>query len=291
MNMKPGILQKLSDNMDSFSPSYQRLAELILEQPEKIIQTSIGRLSQLANVSDPTVMRFCALLGFEGFKDFKFRLAEELAIKSNYVHWGIEQNEKSTSYIKKVGIDSISTLNEVVGSLNEETVEAIVKTLAGATKIEFWGQGASAVVAQDAFHKFFRAGISCVASSDPHMQCMSAGVMTQGDVVVAISHTGRSDDLIKNVKIAREQGGIVIGITMDNSPLARQCTQTVGINVDEDTDIYTPMVSRLAHLVVLDILAVGVMLKKGPQAVERMKRMKESLMKIKYTPLVEEGEE
>ncbi len=291
MNTKSSILRKLTKNMDEYSASYQRIAEIILEQPEKIVRMSISKLSQLANVSDPTIMRFCAMLGFSGFKDFKLQLAKELAIKENYVHWSVEQNGNPDSYIHKVGVASISTLNEVLSGLDEKSIETLVEILSGANKIEFWGQGASAVVAQDAYHKFFRAGISCVASSDPHMQCMSAGVMSEGDVVVAISHTGRSENLIKNAKIAKAQGGIVIGITMDSSPLAGICTQTVGVNVDEDTDIYLPMLSRLAHLMVIDILTVGVMLKKGTQATDRMKRMKESLMQIKYSAADTDSEE
>jgi RpiR family carbohydrate utilization transcriptional regulator len=78
---------------------------------------------------------------------------------------------------------------------------------------------------------------------------------------------------------------------MNSSPLAKICTHTVGINVDEDTDIYLPMLSRLAHLMVIDILAVGVMLKKGKQAMDRMRRMKEALMQIKYSSVDEESEE
>ncbi|NLY71202.1 MAG: transcriptional regulator HexR [Clostridiales bacterium] len=291
MNVKSNIIQKITKEIDSYSASYQRIGKLILEQPEKIVKMSIGRLSQLASVSDPTIMRFCAMLGFSGFKDFKLQLAKELAIKENYLHLGIEDNDNPNSYIRKVGITTISSLSEVINSLNEDLINSLVDTLSEADKIEFWGQGASAVVAQDAYHKFFRAGISCVASSDPHMQCMSAGVMTKGDVVVAISHTGKSYDLIRNVKIAKEQGGIIIGITMDKSPLAKECTMAVGVNVDEDTDIYLPMISRLAHLLVLDILAVGVMLKKGKEATDRMKKMKEALMRIKYSASEEMADE
>ena len=291
MNIKSNIIQKITKEIDGYSASYQRIGKLILEQPEKIVKMSIGRLSQLASVSDPTIMRFCAMLGFTGFKDFKLHLAKEMAIKENYVHLGVEDNDNPNSYIRKVGITTISSLSEVINSLDEGVIDSLVDTLSEANKIEFWGQGASAVVAQDAYHKFFRAGISCVASSDPHMQCMSAGVMTEGDVVVAISHTGKSYDLIRNVKIAKEQGGMVIGITMDSSPLAKECTMAVGVNVDEDTDIYLPMISRLAHLLVLDILAVGVMLKKGKETTDRMKKMKEALMRIKYSATEEMADE
>lgn len=80
------VLKIIENNIDEYSASYKRIEEVILAQPEKIVRMSISKLSQLANVSDPTIMRFCAMLGFPGFKDFKLHLAKELAIKENYVH-------------------------------------------------------------------------------------------------------------------------------------------------------------------------------------------------------------
>ena len=80
------VLKIIENNMDEYSASYKRIEEVILAQPEKIVRMSISKLSQLANVSDPTIMHFCAMRGFPGFKDFKLLLAKELAIKENYVH-------------------------------------------------------------------------------------------------------------------------------------------------------------------------------------------------------------
>lgn len=132
------VLKIIENNMDEYSASYRRIAEVILEQPEKIVRMSISKLSQLANVSDPTIMRFCAMLGFPGFKDFKLHLAKELALKENYVHWSVEQNGNPDSYIRRVGIATISTLNEVLNSINEDDIEELVEILSNAKKIEFW---------------------------------------------------------------------------------------------------------------------------------------------------------
>jgi RpiR family carbohydrate utilization transcriptional regulator len=101
--------------------------------------------------------------------------------------------------------------------------------------------------------------------------------MTRQSAVVVISYTGRSKELIENVRIARECGAVVIGITSPHSPLAEECSQIIAVELDEDTDIYTPMSSRLSHLLVLDILVVGVSLQLGEQLADRLMRMKQAL--------------
>jgi len=106
---------------------------------------------------------------------------------------------------------------------------------------------------------------------------MSASTLGPDDVVVAISHTGRSKELVENARTARNWGATVIGLTASQSPLARECSQVIGVDVEEDTDVFPPMVSRLAHLIVLDILVVGVALRRGHQMTERLQRMKEAL--------------
>lgn len=288
MSESTPLIKRIQEEYADFSATYRQIADIILDKPTEVARMSIGRLAQLTNVSDPSIMRFCYSLGFRGFKDFKFALAEELAIKTSYLHLGMDANTNSGSYIHKVVASSISSLTEMAALLNEATVNEAVEAMSTANHIEFWGQGASNNVAMDAYHKFFRVGIPCATTADPHMQAMSAGMMGPGDVLVVISHTGCTRELIRGARIARANGATVIGITMEHSHLAEQCTLVVGVNMNEDTDVVLPMVSRLAHLLVIDILTVGVLQALGATAMERVRRTKESLSAIKYTPLEED---
>ncbi|MGD8430934.1 MAG: SIS domain-containing protein, partial [Ectothiorhodospiraceae bacterium] len=153
-----------------------------------------------------------------------------------------------------------------------------------ASRIEFYGHGASGVVAMDAQHKFFRLGVPTVAYSDPHVHSMSASILPADAAVVAISHTGRSLDLLDSVELAREAGARVVGITAAGSPLAERCDVALFADVHEDTDIYTPMTSRIAHLAILDVLSVGVALRKGPELLELLERTKNKLRDKRMTP-------
>src|SRR5690606_15308456 len=118
--------------------------------------------------------------------------------------------------------------------------------------------GASASVALDAQHKFFRFNLPVSAHSDVLMQRMLASVAHTGDLFVIISYTGRTRELVEAATIARDNGASVLGLTAADSPLARVCTLSLHIPLPEDTDIYMPMTSRIVQLTVLDTLAAGV---------------------------------
>ena len=160
-----------------------------------------------------------------------------------------------------------------------------------ANRVEFYGFGASGAVAADAQHKFFRLQISTAAYTDPHMQNMSAATLKQGDVVVAISQTGRTRALVDSVRRARAVGATVIGLCPSHSPLADEVSMPLYIDVHEDTEIYTPMSSRIAHLVLIDVLAVGVAKTRGPKLAEQLKAVKKSLNPLRFPEQEDEPDE
>ncbi|MDD4493298.1 MAG: SIS domain-containing protein [Eubacteriales bacterium] len=254
-------ISKIAQNINEYPPSFRRVAQAIIDNPEQVKFMSIASLSGLAKVSDPTILRFCRSLGFNGFKDFKFHLTEEEAKMKPYVDQ--EEIDGSDGYIRQMCALSISTFAEVERILGEQDIDKAVDILANAVKIEFWGRCASAAVAQDAYDKFFTAGIPCYVTTDLQMLRMSAGLSKPGDVIVAISHTGVNPDLIDGIKIAKSKGAFILGITIENSPVANECSMAIHLNIKEDKGILSAMVVRFAHLFVLDTLAVGVLLQKG----------------------------
>ncbi len=280
MNNNIHILDTLKENYDNYSNAESKVVDIVLSEPKKVVNMSIGKIASLANVSDPTIVRFCRSLGLDGFREFKIQLTKELAVRNHHVHREVEQGDNAKDYIQKIGNSTVHVLSNIVNILDYKIIEQAVFTLSNAKWIEFWGFGASAAVAEDIYHKFFRLGIPCNSYSDSHMQCMSASTLSKESVVVAISHTGRSRELIENVKLAKESGAIILGITSPNSPLAKECSQTIDVDLDEDTTVYTPMISRMSHLLILDILVVGVSLQRGQHLTNRLKNMKEAL-KIK----------
>jgi RpiR family carbohydrate utilization transcriptional regulator len=271
------LLSRIREALPSLSAAHRKVAEAVLTNPHDLLNANVWELAQRAGVSEPTVVRFCRSIGHNGFQEFKVTLAQSLVADVSYLNMDIRADDDATSYKQKVFDSVIASLINVRNQLDSAALERAVDALARARKIEFYGFVASGAVAIDAQSKFFHFAVPCVAYTDLHMQLMSAAALGPQDVVVAISHTGRTKELIESVKVARQSGATVIGVTAGGSPLARLCSLVIAVDVPENTDIYMPTLSRIAHLLVMDVLAVGVALRGGAQAAERLQRMKTAL--------------
>jgi RpiR family transcriptional regulator, carbohydrate utilization regulator len=267
-------LARIHQALARLSPAERRVAELVLERPQAVVDQSIMTLADRAAVSEPTVVRFCRKVGCQGFGEFKLQLARSLAAGISYLDMDIAPGDGAATYKQKVFDSTITTLISVRNRLDAEAIERAVDALARARRIEFYGFVASGAVATDAQHKFFHFDVPCLAYHDLHMQRMSAAALGPEDVVVAISHTGRTKELIDSVEIALESGATVIGVTDPDSPLGRKSSIVVGAAVPENTDVYMPSTSRIAHLLIIDVLAVGVALRGGERTADRLYRMK-----------------
>ena len=238
----------------------------------------VGELAERAHVSKPTVVRFCRSVGYDGLADFKLKLAGSVNEGVPFVHRAVDDDDKAGDIMVKVIDNAVSALLKYRNAAAAGAVEQAIVQLAAAgrdgRRIEFYGVGNSGIVAQDAQHKFFRLGVHAAACTDGHVQVMSATMLQPGDCAVVISNSGRSRDLLDVAEIAQRQGATVVVITASGSPLARlaQAPGHVLLAADhpEDFDRYSPMVSRLLHLVIVDILTTGVALRLGTEHLRPM---------------------
>lgn len=277
MNKHEDIIRKIQERLSTLSKSERKVAEAILAAPKQTIHSSIAKLAARAEVSEPTVNRFCRTLVGSGFPDFKVLLAQSLATGTPYINLNVEPDDAPGAVTTKVFEAAKNNLTRAQEVLPEATISRVVDILAQARRIEFYGLGASGSVALDAHHKFFRLNMPVVAYTDILVQRMAAAGAHSGDVIVIISYTGRTLPLIETAKVARETGAAVIGITNPNSPLTEHCSIVLPIEETEDTDIYTPMSSRIVYLTLIDALATGVLLKRGPEFNAHLKKLKQSI--------------
>lgn len=275
------ILEHLRKTLDSFRRSEQKVGNYVLKNPNEVIHMRIVDLATEAHVSEPTVVRFCRALGCDGFQDFKLRLAQILATDSSFTQFSMNDGDTVAEFSRSIFDSTIGVLLQVRDKMDTNYLQEAIQLLTSANRVEFYGFGASGAVAVDAQHKFFRLQMSTAAYSDPHMQNMSAVTLTAGDVVVAISQTGRTKALMQSVQLAKEAGASVIGLCPSGSPLADMVTLPLYMDVPEDTEIYTPMSSRIVHLVVIDVLAVGVAKMRGPKLMEHLQAVKRSLQGLR----------
>jgi RpiR family carbohydrate utilization transcriptional regulator len=249
--MLMNTLEKIQTSLDILSKSERKVAEVILASPHIAIHSSIATLARMADVSEPTVNRFCRRLDTKGFPDFKLHLAQSLANGTPYVNRNVDESDSVSAYTSKIFESAMASLDQVKNTLDIAAINRAVDLLTQAKKISFFGLGASAAVAHDAMNKFFRFNIPVVYFDDIVMQRMSCMNSSEGDVVVLISHTGRTKNLVELAHLARENDATVIAITSFNTPLAHEATLALLLDVPEDTDVYMPMVSRIAQLTLI----------------------------------------
>lgn len=276
------LLEDIVRLRDDLRKSDRRVAEVILDRPEEVVGMTLATLSKAAEVSEPTVIRFCTAIGCEGFRDLRVRLARSLAFARTTSHTAITAEDDLGAIVNKVFDFNLSNLNWAQSKLDTAQIGVAVDVLAGAKRIEFFGFGASGIVARDAQQKFPLFGVPCGAPVDSHQMYMTADMLAEGDVAVAISNTGQTREVVQAAEVARARGAATIGITGHaGSPLAAHCDLVLLVETLENTDLYTPTVSRLSHLVVIDILSTAVSLRRGTAHHDRVARMKEGLAKLR----------
>lgn len=275
------MLETIAANLDQLRPAEQKVAEVLLADPDGFVHKSITVVAAEAEVSEPTVLRFCRAVGHSGFQSFKIGLAQALGAGIPYVLQGLAPGDGVEQLIEKICGHARNAIRDVQLRLDAGAADRAISVLSRARHIVFYGAGASGVVAKDAQHKFLRLGVPTNACIDSHQMVISAACLTYGDVVVVFSHTGRSRDVLQAVEVARGRQAAVIAVTCADTPLAGLATMPVIVPASEDTGVYMPMVSRLIHLVVVDLLAAGVALRRGPLFIPHLRRVKEELKALR----------
>ncbi|MCX7257744.1 MAG: SIS domain-containing protein [Polaromonas sp.] len=280
------MLDRIKASLSSLAPAEQRVARLVLADPRSFANHPITELASRAHVSKPTVVRFCRSVGYDGLSDFKLKLAGSVSEGVPFIHRSVDADDKTSDVLVKVIDNTVAAFlkyrNDARPLALEKAVTALLAAYHAGKRIEFFGVGNSGIVAQDAQHKFFRLGIQSIAYSDGHMQVMSASLLGPGDCVVVISNSGRTRDLMDACDIARKNGATTIVITATGSPLASAGHIHLAADHPEGYDRYSPMVSRLLHLMMIDILATCVALRIGPSLQPLLKEMKNNLRSKRY---------
>nr|WP_295776569.1 SIS domain-containing protein [Rhodoferax sp.] len=282
------MLDRIQAALPSLAPAEQRVGKLCLADPRAFAKSPVSVLADRSHVSKPTVVRFCRSVGYDGLADFKRKLAGTVNEGVPFIHRSVDTDDKTSDVMVKVIDNTVAAFlkyrNEASTIALEKAVAALMAAYEGKHRIQFFGVGNSGVVAQDAQHKFFRLGVHTVSFSDGHMQVMSASTLGPGDCVVVISNSGRTRDLMDACDIARKNGATTIVITASGSPLASAGHVHLSADHPESFDKYSPMVSRLLHLMIIDILATCVALRIGGNTLQPLLReMKTNLRSKRYT--------
>jgi RpiR family transcriptional regulator, carbohydrate utilization regulator len=277
----PDILGVVKDRYSALSPGERAVADVILSDVQGAITASNGEIATRAGVSQPTVMRFCRSVGCEGVRDFKLQLARSLAVGQAFLVQSAPQAGpgEAPPYWTSILSEAHGALHEVERQLSAALVFAAADALAGAGRVATFGLGGSSgTLAEEAQVRLFRYGVPVMACSEPHVARMTAATLKPGDVLLALSSTGRTPEVIDALGIAARYGAKTIAITRPDSDLARAADIALTVWIGEYPDALTPSASRFAFLAILDVVAAATGYRLGPVARENLRRIKFNIM-------------
>lgn len=257
------MLKQIAMARDQFSKTELRLAEIILQQPEDIITMSMADLKKVAEVSDPTIVRFCRRFGCSGYQEFKVRLAQSLSPEPPFTHRPITEKDTVADAVDKILTNSMNAIKRFTTDVDADAIDAAATCLLKARGVFLMGLGISETVAFDAEHKLFRLGLHCRTVFDAQRQMLLAPTLRSDEAAVFFSHSGATRALVSVASIARANGVATIAITAPQSHLARACDITIAVRRYEQSEVYTPLTARLNHFLVINMLVAAIGLKQG----------------------------
>ncbi|MFK8054088.1 MAG: MurR/RpiR family transcriptional regulator [Woeseiaceae bacterium] len=276
------MLERIHQLESTFTRAEQKVAHWVTRHPYAVSGARLATVAADADVSEPTVVRFCRRIGCKGFSDFKLRWAASAHSRRDQAHAEVDLNDNAETIIRKVFNSSLRELERVMLGLNSDALQTAAASIAKADRLLFAGVGASAVVAKDAENKFFRLGLGCTALTDEPTVRQAAATCDKNQVFVAISKSGESAAMIDAMTLARRSGALGIGVTAPGSTLAKSASLALLIDAKEDTSAFTPMSSRLAQLAVLDALQVCTVIAGGAPTLKKLDASKAALQKLAY---------
>ena len=272
---------KILNMLPTLNQSEGKVARLVLDYPDEIVNLSISQTAAQAGVSGTTVNRFCRRLMLNGCPDLKIQIAKNLGSGIQYVSSAVTLGDSDETYPLKIFGSAIEQMIIARDSLPIIEIAKAVEIFQNAKQIFFIGFGTSAAVATDAEHRFFRFGVPVAATLDPLVADMQAAGSDKDTVFVYISNTGRTKLLLNNSEIAKKSNAKIVGFTKRGSPLAEVCDVVLDTKAIEDTEAYLPMTSRLVHLALLDVLATGFIIKAGSDTQNRLRILRNTLNKTR----------
>jgi RpiR family carbohydrate utilization transcriptional regulator len=272
------ILAAIELSLPGLPPAQRQVAVVMQADPEFALRANVETLARKAKVSPPTIIRFCRALGCAGLREFKLHLAQTLAVGSSPLHRAVASGDRLPTVIHKVLSGAANALTQLEQHIVPAAIEAAVARIAAARRVDCYGVGnTSMFMASDAQARFSRLGLASNAYFDAHLQLVSAATLDRRDVVLAISHVGRMPTLLEAVAVARERRATIVAITQPGTPLAAAADAVLPVVVPADPSMRVGTEAYLAQMAYLEILMVGVGLRRGPAAIRQLRRVRDVL--------------
>ena len=245
--MALNLLDRISAMANDLSKSERKIAAAVLAQPQLTVNESIAQLAKRAEVSEPTVCRFCKRFGANGFPDFKLALGATMAKDSHSLPDRVKRGDSVEDVANKVIDTTIAMLRDLSRTVDLTVLARTVDLLSQSRRVIIAAQGL----------------IACETVTDSALMRMSCASLRQGDLLIAISATGRSLDVLSAVKIARQNGAAIVAVCPDKTPISAESILTLKCGQFGDVKGDDLMIGRMMVQTMLQIVIAGVMLRRA----------------------------
>lgn len=248
-------LARLKAMLEEFPPTARRIATFMVEKPSRVLEMSASEIAAAVQASEGSVIGLCQQIGARGFAELKIAVAQEIAISRALLHEAITPGDSTSDVVAKFTASHAVALEDTAKVLDTAEIDRAATYLAAAERIEFYGIGTSAPIAEDAAYRFLRLGLSTKAVTDSHGQAVSAAFTGPHVATVTISHSGRTHETLEATRLAKEAGAHTICITnYGKSPLQQHCDVVLYTAAQETKYRMEALSSRIAELFVIDVL-------------------------------------
>ncbi|RAP77728.1 MurR/RpiR family transcriptional regulator [Paenibacillus montanisoli] len=277
------ILLKISSMYSSFTRAEQKVADAVREDPEAAVLSTVTDLSEKSGVGDTSVIRFCRKLGFRGYHEFKLSLAQDLVYSPVHSNDAIENGDDFMSVARKITQHHTRYLQDTLELIDESDLTRSVDQLTSGKKIYIFGVGNSGITALDAHHRFIRIGLSAEVQTESHMIAMYGSLIGADSVVLGISTSGSTKDLVDPIKQAKRNGATIICLTSHlKSPITRHADTVLLVPAIESPFEGGALSTKITQIHLMEILTNLIMMRDRTRADEAIRRTSASVAEKLY---------
>lgn len=278
------VIHQIQKYYCDLTPAERKIAEFILSSPQEVTSMTVHQLAERCTVASSAVTRFCKSIHLKGFADLKLSLAREQGIPKDVPQMpAFEQEDGTDQIIRKVFSSSVQTLQDTLAIIDSEKIGKMADILIHARRIFLFGIGTSAIVATDAQYRLSQLGLWATACTDMVLMNVTAINLGKDDMVIAISHSGRTKAVVDAVRHARKAGACTLAITsFSDSLLYKESDLAVCVFADEISYPVEAVSARLAHICLIDALTMVLAAQDFDNFADHMKARNTILDEIRY---------
>ncbi|MDA3977719.1 transcriptional repressor AlsR [Gallibacterium sp. AGMB14963] len=258
MNTENSIIPQIRMMQEQMTVTERKVIDYLLSPSNFEQHTSLKEIADRLSVSEALIVKVAKILGFKGFRELRTILVEQLQ-SQEIGSFELSQNDSTQDLINKVFNLSYQTISEGKSIISPLIMEQAAKCFFEAKQRDLYAVGGSNTICDDIFHKFLRIGVRCNSYRDIHLMMMSASLLTKDDVVLVVSHSGKTSDLLRAIKIAKQNGAKIICITHSNiSPIAALADFVICTPAPNTPLLGKNASARILQLILVDAFFVSV---------------------------------